>query len=164
MRYGEDSVRQTLRCLSSGLGPPRLGMCSRWSIRWKERCAVHRAIDSGINFFDVSPYYGLTLAEQRLGTALVGRRQEVILATKCGRYGADDFDFSARTIVDGVDASLRRLENRLRRSASGARCGVWECRPDRRRNVAGSTSLAEDGKNPLCRNHGLLTGNSHRNC
>jgi L-galactose dehydrogenase len=72
--------------------------------------AVHRAIDSGLNFFDVSPYYGLTLAEQRLGTALVGRRKEVILATKCGRYGTDDFDFSARTIVDGVDASLRRLK------------------------------------------------------
>jgi L-galactose dehydrogenase len=72
--------------------------------------AVHRAIDSGINFFDVSPYYGLTLAEQRLGTALAGRRQGVILATKCGRYGADDFDFSSRTIVDGVDASLRRLK------------------------------------------------------
>ena len=27
--------------------------------------AVHHAIDSGINFFDVSPYYGRTLAEQR---------------------------------------------------------------------------------------------------
>lgn len=73
-------------------------------------CAVHRAIDSGINFFDVSPYYGLTLAEQRLGAALVGRRKEVILATKCGRYGADDFDFSARAIIDGVNASLRRLK------------------------------------------------------
>jgi L-galactose dehydrogenase len=72
--------------------------------------AVHQAIDSGINFFDVSPYYGSTLAEQRLGTALVGRRKEVILATKCGRYGTNDFDFSARTIVDGVDASLKRLQ------------------------------------------------------
>ena len=47
--------------------------------------AVHQAIDSGINFLDVSSYYGSTLAEQRLGTALVGRREEVILATKCGR-------------------------------------------------------------------------------
>jgi L-galactose dehydrogenase len=72
--------------------------------------AVHQAIDWGINFFDVSPYYGATLAEQRLGTALVGRRNEVILTTKCGRYGANDFDFSPRTIVDGVDASLARLK------------------------------------------------------
>ncbi|MBB5327959.1 aldo/keto reductase [Tunturiibacter gelidoferens] len=72
--------------------------------------AVHQAIDWGINFFDVSPYYGVTLAEQRLGMALDGKRHEVILTTKCGRYGADDFDFSARTIVAGVDASLARLK------------------------------------------------------
>jgi L-galactose dehydrogenase len=72
--------------------------------------AVHQAIDLGINFFDVSPYYGVTLAEQRLGAALAGRRNEVVLTTKCGRYGADHFDFSARTIVAGVDASLARLK------------------------------------------------------
>ena len=72
--------------------------------------AVHDAIDHGINFFDVSPYYGSTLAEQRLGQALAGRRQEVILATKCGRYGIHEFDFSAQAVVAGVDASLSRLE------------------------------------------------------
>lgn len=36
--------------------------------------AVHLAIDEGINFFDVSPYYGVSLAEERLGAALEGRR------------------------------------------------------------------------------------------
>ncbi len=36
--------------------------------------AVHLAVDSGINFFDSSPYYGITLSETRLGEALVGRR------------------------------------------------------------------------------------------
>lgn len=72
--------------------------------------AVHQAIDHGVNFFDVSPYYGMTLAEQRLGVALAGRRGEIILATKCGRYGPRDFDFSAATVVAGVDASLARLK------------------------------------------------------
>lgn len=71
--------------------------------------AVHFAIDHGINFFDVSPYYGLTLAEERLGQALDGRRKEVILATKCGRYGVDVFDFSAEHIREGLHASLKRL-------------------------------------------------------
>jgi len=46
--------------------------------------AVQLAISEGVNFFDVSPYYGLTLAEERLGQALMGRREKVILATKCG--------------------------------------------------------------------------------
>lgn len=71
--------------------------------------AVQFAIDQGINFFDVSPYYGLTLAEERLGQALEGRRKEVILATKCGRYGADVFHFSSAHIREGLDASLKRL-------------------------------------------------------
>jgi L-galactose dehydrogenase len=72
--------------------------------------AVHLAIDNGINFFDSSPYYGLTLAEERLGQALVGRRDKVVLATKCGRYGLDAFDFSAARITASIDESLRRLQ------------------------------------------------------
>lgn len=71
--------------------------------------AVHHAIECGINLFDVSPYYGLTLAESRLGEALEGRREKAVLATKCGRYGADEFDFSAQRITAGLEDSLRRL-------------------------------------------------------
>jgi L-galactose dehydrogenase len=72
--------------------------------------AVHLAVDRGINFFDSSPYYGLTLAETRLGEALVGRRERVIVATKCGRYGMADFDFSAQRVLASMDESLRRLQ------------------------------------------------------
>lgn len=71
--------------------------------------AVHAAIDQGINFFDVSPYYGRTLAEERLGIALEGKRQHVVLATKCGRYDADRFDFSAARLRASIDESLSRL-------------------------------------------------------
>jgi L-galactose dehydrogenase len=71
--------------------------------------AVHFAIDSGINFFDSSPYYGTTLSETRLGEALAGRRERVILATKCGRYGFDDFDFSSKRVIASIDESLLRL-------------------------------------------------------
>jgi L-galactose dehydrogenase len=72
--------------------------------------AVHIAIERGINFFDVSPYYGLQLAEQRLGEALVGKRDKIVLASKGGRYGLDHFDFSAKSMIGSVDASLRRLK------------------------------------------------------
>jgi L-galactose dehydrogenase len=72
--------------------------------------AVHLAVDSGINFFDTSPYYGITLAETRLGAALVGRRDRVIVATKCGRYGMDEFDFSAKRVTASMDESLQRLQ------------------------------------------------------
>lgn len=70
---------------------------------------VAAAIDEGLNLFDVSPYYGLTLAEERLGQALAGRRESVYLATKCGRYGAAAFDFSAETITRKFEQSLHRL-------------------------------------------------------
>ena len=43
----------------------------------------------GINFFDTSPYYGRTLSESRLGEALQGRRDQVILASKGGRFDAE---------------------------------------------------------------------------
>ncbi len=71
--------------------------------------AVDVAIDFGVNLFDTSPYYGLTLAEERLGDTLIGKRKKVLLATKCGRYGVSDFDFSRASIRSSVEASLRRL-------------------------------------------------------
>lgn len=72
--------------------------------------AVQLAIDMGINYFDVSPYYGRTLAEERLGAALEDRRQQVLLATKTGRYGTDRFDFSADRVVTSLEKSLKRLK------------------------------------------------------
>ena len=71
--------------------------------------AVHMAIDLGINFFDTSPYYGRTLSEERLGRALGHRRKHIVLATKCGRYDVDKFDFSADRVRRSMDESLRRL-------------------------------------------------------
>jgi L-galactose dehydrogenase len=72
--------------------------------------AVNLAIDSGINIFDVAPYYGRTLAETRLGEMVEGRRHEVIIATKCARYDKAEFDFSAGRVTQSIDESLRRLK------------------------------------------------------
>jgi L-galactose dehydrogenase len=71
---------------------------------------VHHAINNGVNFFDVSPFYGITLAETRLGKALLGKRKDVFLATKCGRYDLRAFDFSAKRIMSSIDESLQRLQ------------------------------------------------------
>ena len=72
--------------------------------------AVHTAIDLGVNFIDVSPYYGLARAEQVLGKALQSiSRDEYYLATKVGRYGVNEFDFSARRITASIEESLTRL-------------------------------------------------------
>jgi L-galactose dehydrogenase len=71
--------------------------------------AVAAAIELGVNLFDVSPYYGLTMAEERLGEALAQRRNNVVLGTKCGRYGGEIFDFSRQGITREFENSLRRL-------------------------------------------------------
>ncbi|MGK3204256.1 aldo/keto reductase [Amycolatopsis sp. MEPSY49] len=72
--------------------------------------AVHTALELGITFFDVSPYYGRTVAETVLGKALRDvERSAYVLATKVGRYGDTDFDFSARRVTRSVHESLDRL-------------------------------------------------------
>jgi L-galactose dehydrogenase len=101
--------RTGLRVSVLGFGASPLGDVFGRTDPAESVAAAHYAIERGINLFDVSPYYGLTLAESRLGEALEGRRDKVVLATKCGRYGAEEFDFSARRITEGLEDSLRRL-------------------------------------------------------
>ncbi|WP_166243078.1 aldo/keto reductase [Paenibacillus turpanensis] len=72
--------------------------------------AVHEAFINGINYFDVSPYYGLLKAEHVLGQALLEiPREQIILSTKAGRYGQDHFDFSYERIIRSVEESMKRL-------------------------------------------------------
>ena len=72
--------------------------------------AVKAAIDLGVNYFDVAPYYGLTRAEIVLGQALrTIPRDAYYLSTKVGRYDTDVFDFSAQRVTRSVDESLTRL-------------------------------------------------------
>ena len=76
--------------------------------------SVHAAIDGGINFFDTSPYYGRTLSETRLGRALVGKRHQVVLATKGGRFDKlleTGFDFSYQSIMRMCEESLQRHQS-----------------------------------------------------
>ncbi|HLP07760.1 MAG TPA: aldo/keto reductase [Opitutaceae bacterium] len=71
---------------------------------------VHTAFDLGINFVDVSPYYGATKAETVLGRALREiRRDRYFLATKIGQYGEGEFDFSAARVTRSLDESCARL-------------------------------------------------------
>jgi aryl-alcohol dehydrogenase-like predicted oxidoreductase len=75
--------------------------------------AVHVAVDNGINFIDVSPYYGHLKAEMVLGKALREiSREHYFLSTKVGRYGKDGvntWDYSAQRATDSVYESMERL-------------------------------------------------------
>lgn len=69
---------------------------------------VDRVVDAGIDLIDTSPYYGN--AEERIGKALTpAKRDRIVLATKAGRYGESDFDFSPARVRTELENSLRRL-------------------------------------------------------
>ncbi len=73
---------------------------------------VHAALDGGINFIDVSPAYGQSLAELNLGRALQGvARDRYLLATKIGSYSEarGDYDYSRASTERSVEHSLVRL-------------------------------------------------------
>ncbi|MBA3700748.1 MAG: aldo/keto reductase [Planctomycetes bacterium] len=87
--------------LGGSYGPMALGEAER---------AVHAALAAGMNFFDTSPYYGRTESERALGHCLRGiDRNRYVLATKVGRYGDNEFDFTAARVTASVDESLARL-------------------------------------------------------
>ena len=75
--------------------------------------AVHVAVENGINFIDVSPYYGHLKAEVVLGKALRDiPRDSYYLSTKVGRYGKDGvntWDYSAQRAIESVYESMERL-------------------------------------------------------
>jgi aryl-alcohol dehydrogenase-like predicted oxidoreductase len=76
---------------------------------------IHRALDLGINWIDTAAAYGLGHSEELLGRALKGKRDKVILATKCGLVWNDPKDFKvynrlkAWSVREECENSLRRL-------------------------------------------------------
>ena len=62
--------------------------------------AIHAALDYGVNFFDTANVYGTGHSERVLGTALAGRRAQVVVATKFNAV----FDETSRQVT-GADTS-----------------------------------------------------------
>ncbi|RKX97459.1 MAG: aldo/keto reductase, partial [Spirochaetes bacterium] len=70
------------------------------------------AIDQGINMIDTADVYSQGESEEFVGAALKGRREELVLATKCRLPMSDNFNRSGATrvnIMRGVESSLKRL-------------------------------------------------------
>ena len=68
---------------------------------------IGAALELGVSLVDTAPSYGLS--EERLGRALAGRRDRLVLSTKLG-YGVPGIpDWTGPCIIAGVDAALSRL-------------------------------------------------------
>jgi aryl-alcohol dehydrogenase-like predicted oxidoreductase len=73
---------------------------------------IHRALDAGINFIDTADVYSAGESEEIVAKALAGRRDNVIVATKCHAAMGEDPNSggnSRRWILKACDDSLRRL-------------------------------------------------------
>jgi aryl-alcohol dehydrogenase-like predicted oxidoreductase len=70
---------------------------------------IHRALDSGINFVDTADVYSAGENEEIVGKALLGRRDQVVLATKVHGTMGDGPNMggnSRRWIIQEVENNL----------------------------------------------------------
>jgi aryl-alcohol dehydrogenase-like predicted oxidoreductase len=75
---------------------------------------IHRALDLGINWIETAAGYGHGHSEEVVGMAIASRRDEVMLATKCGLLWKEDgsdiyVHLKADSIKREAEASLKRL-------------------------------------------------------
>jgi aryl-alcohol dehydrogenase-like predicted oxidoreductase len=75
---------------------------------------IRRALDLGITFLDTADMYGPFTNEKLVGSAIAGRRDEVVLATKFGNVRGEDGSFLGVSgkpdyVREACDASLSRL-------------------------------------------------------
>lgn len=112
MEYREIG-RTGMKVSALSFGASSLGSVFRDTKESEAIAAVHAAVEMGMNFIDVSPYYGHYKAETVLGKALKGvPRDKYYLSTKVGRYGKDGvntWDYSGRRATESVYESMGRL-------------------------------------------------------
>lgn len=112
MEYREIG-RTGMKVSALSFGASSLGSVFRDTKDSEAIAAVHTAVEMGMNFIDVSPYYGHYKAETVLGKALREiPRDRYYLSTKVGRYGKDGvntWDYSGRRATESVYESMERL-------------------------------------------------------
>jgi aryl-alcohol dehydrogenase-like predicted oxidoreductase len=126
----ETDAMLTRQIGSSGISASAIGL-GTWAIggwMWggtdeaESIAAITASIDAGVSLIDTAPAYGMGRSEEIVGKAIAGRRDRVVLATKCGLVWHTDkgkhFFDQAGTPVHrylGADAIIYEVEQSLRR-------------------------------------------------
>lgn len=102
-----------------GLGTWAIG--GPWQYGWGEQnekdslAAIEASLEMGINWIDTAAVYGLGHAETLIGKALKGKRENIVVASKCGlvwdEQGNTRRDSSPASIRKECEDSLRRLQS-----------------------------------------------------
>ena len=126
--------RSSLNLTTIGLGTWAMGG-GGWTFAWGDQDdnesirAIQAGLDAGINWIDTAAVYGLGNAERVVGQAIKGRRDSVIVATKCGRV----WDESTRAIgkrEDDVVPAGGSSATASGQSRGDDRRGAPDARPD----------------------------------
>lgn len=112
--------KSELKISRVGVGTAPIGSTTNWHVYWGRQDeqsairAINAALDEGVNWIDTAPFYGWGRAEEIVGKAVKGRRDDVCIFTKCGTLpdgkGGSLEDHRPEAIRRDVDASLRRLQ------------------------------------------------------
>lgn len=97
---------------SIGLGCMSMSQGYGSAVRQESERALHRALDVGYTFLDTASVYGLGHNESLIGEVLGLRRNEFVLASKCGivnKGGKRGVDCSPENVLWTLDESLQRL-------------------------------------------------------
>ena len=116
IQLGRSGLRVSPLCLGTmNFGEPGRGHQGDWTLGIDEARPIFKAaFDHGIFYFDCADVYGIGASERVVGSLLreLARRDEYVLATKVtmpmGR-GANQGGLSRKHVLEGVDASLKRL-------------------------------------------------------
>lgn len=117
--------RTGLQVSRLGVGLSEIGGLELASSGVKEAESVlNRALDGGITFLDTAACYGNS--EELVGRTVAHRRQEFVLATKCGHVtgGYEGKEWTAQTVTDSIDRSLTRLKTDYLDIVQLHSCGV----------------------------------------
>jgi aryl-alcohol dehydrogenase-like predicted oxidoreductase len=110
--------RSGLRVSALSFGVATFGGGNEFFKAWGEtgvaeaRRMIDACIDAGVNLFDTANGYSNGLAEEILGEALKGKRDQVLISTKAFfpmGAGPNDLGSSRLHLIEQCDASLRRL-------------------------------------------------------
>lgn len=112
-----------------GFGAASMGNLYRAVSDQDAEATLQTALAKGFRYFDTAPHYGFGLSEARLGKAIAGCRDRLVLSSKVGRllvpaasreserYGFVDapalepvFDYSYDAVMRSFESSLRRLQ------------------------------------------------------
>jgi len=116
--------RTGLQVSRLGVGLAEIGFQLTLADQAQASEVLNAALDGGINFLDTAACYGVS--EELIGRAVAHRRQEYVLATKCGHVagGYEGQEWTAQTIEDSIDRSLTRLQTDYLDLVQLHSCGV----------------------------------------